>query len=57
MDARQQRIFASARDISAWCRVVLMKRAAERGEALLDEGSADEEPKPRNALMLHERGE
>jgi hypothetical protein len=57
MNAREQRVRASACDISAWCRVFLMKRAAERGEEIPAEGSADEAPTPKRNALLHERGE
>jgi hypothetical protein len=57
--ARQQRVYALAMWITTRAQVILMMRRALQAscEALLDEGSADDEAPPRNALMLHERGE
>jgi hypothetical protein len=59
MDARQQRILASARWITIRARVLtLMRRALQASCEALPDGDLDEgEPTPRNALMLHERGE
>jgi hypothetical protein len=53
MNERQQRVRALARWITTRAEVLLLMRRALQAscEALLDEGSADEEPMPiRNAL-------
>jgi hypothetical protein len=34
-----------AKDISAWCRVIMMKRSAERG-VIADDAEHDPEPEP-----------
>lgn len=58
MDARQQRIIALAQWITTRAEVILlMRRAVERAsEDLPDEGSADDQPAPRNAskVRVHE---
>jgi hypothetical protein len=46
-----------AKDISAWCRVIMMKRSAERG-VIADDAEHDPEPEParqRAVMIRHKR--